>query len=119
MSVRNAVKNLYIVQWLIHELLQLKEKKDDILTEINQLCSNVLVSKLPLRIPIFRGRLNKTGTPRTSFKDLTAPPVEYAKENRMSATGISMFYSSLDPDTPVEEIRNYEPGTVIDLGELK
>ena len=95
-----------------------EEWKDDIMTEINKLCSNVLVSKLPSRIPIFRGRPNETGTPRTSFKDLTAPPVEYAKENRMSATGISMFYGALDPDTPVEEIRNYEPGAVIDLGEF-
>lgn len=95
-----------------------EEWKDDVLTEINQLCSNVLVSRLPSGTTIFRGRPNDTGTPRTSFKDLTAPPVECAKENRMSAAGISMFYGALDPDTPIEEIRNYEPAAVIDLGEF-
>lgn len=95
-----------------------EEWKDDILTEINQLCCNILVTQLPQGTIVFRGRPNDTGMPRTMFKDLTAPPVEAAKENRMSATGISMFYGALDSDTPVNEIRNYEPGAVIDLGEF-
>ncbi len=95
-----------------------EEWKDDVLTEINQLCGNILISKLPSGTIIFRGRPNDTGTPRTFFNDLTAPPVEVAKENRMSAAGISMFYGALDPDTPVKEIRNYNPGAVIDLGEF-
>lgn len=95
-----------------------EEWKDDVLTEINQLCGSVLVSKLSSGTTIFRGRPNDIRTPRISFKDLTAPPVEYAKENRMSATGISMFYGALDSDTPVKEIRNYDPGAGIDLGEF-
>lgn len=95
-----------------------EEWKDDILTEINQLCCNVLVSILPQGTTIFRGRPNDTGTPRTLFKDLTAPPVEYAKENRMSAAGISMFYGALDTNTPKEEIKNYDSTAIIDLGEF-
>lgn len=95
-----------------------EEWKDDVLTKINQLCSNVLVSKLPSETIIYRGRSNDTGTPITSFKDLTAPPGECAKENRMSAAGISMFYGALGPDTAVKEIRNYDPGAVIDLGKF-
>lgn len=95
-----------------------EEWKDDILTEINQLCCNVLVSILPQGTTIFRGRPNDTGTPRTLFKDLTAPPVKYAKENRMSAAGISMFYGALDSNTPKEEIKNYDSTAIIDLGEF-
>ena len=95
-----------------------EEWKDDVLTEINQLCCNVLVSILPQGTTIFRGRPNDTGTPRTLFKDLTAPPVEYAKENRMSAAGISMFYGALDSNTPKEEIKNYDSTAIIDLGEF-
>lgn len=96
-----------------------EEWKDDILTEINQLCCNILTTKLPSGTTIFRGRPNDDPKkPKTSFKDLTAPPVEFAKENRMSATGISMFYGALDSTTPVKEIRNYDSGAVIDLGEF-
>lgn len=96
-----------------------EEWKDDILTEINQLCGNILTIILPSGTTIFRGRPNDNPKkPRTSFKDLTAPPTEFAKENRMSATGISMFYGALDSATPVAEIRNYDSGAVIDLGEF-
>lgn len=96
-----------------------EEWKDDVLTEINQLCGNILMSKLTKGTLIFRGRPNDIGVPRTSFKDLTAPPTEAAKENRMSAAGISMFYGALDKDTPIHEIRNYTPDAVIDLGEFE
>lgn len=96
-----------------------EEWKDDILTEINQLCGNILTIILPSGTTIFRGRPNDNPKkPRTSFKDLTAPPTEFAKENRMSATGISMFYGALDSATLVAEIRNYDSGAVIDLGEF-
>lgn len=93
--------------------------KDDVLTELNQLCGNILISRLNKGTLIFRWRPNDTGVPRTSFKDLTAPSTEAAKENRMSAAGISMFYGALDKETPVKEIRNYTPGAVIDLGEFE
>lgn len=96
-----------------------EEWKDDVLTEINQLCGNILISRLNKGTLIFRGRPNDTGVPYTLFKDLTAPPTEDAKENRMSAAGISMFYGALDKETPVKEIRNYTPDAMIDLGEFE
>lgn len=93
--------------------------RDDVLTEINQICGNILVSQLPKGTVIYRGRPNETGVPRTSFEELTAPPSKLAKENRMSATGISMFYGALDNNTPIQEIRNYAPDAVIDLGKFE
>lgn len=102
-----------------HYFMRPEEWKDDVLTEINQLCGNILVSKLKKGTLVFRGRPNDTGIPRNSFKDLTAPPAEFAKENRMSAMGISMFYGALDKETPLKEIWNYTPGAVIDLGEFE
>lgn len=98
--------------------LRQEEWKDDVLTEINQICGDILVSQLPKGTVIYRGRPNDIGTPRTSFNELTAPPSEFAKENRMSATGISMFYGALDDKTPIQEIRNYTPDSIIDLGEF-
>ena len=99
--------------------LRQEEWKDDVLTEINQICENILVSQLPKGTFIYRGRPNETGVPRTSFEELTAPPSKFAKENRMSATGISMFYGALDDNTPIQEIRNYAPDVVIDLGKFE
>lgn len=99
--------------------LRQEEWKDDVLTEINQICENILVSQLPKGTFIYRGRPNETGVPRTSFEELTAPPSKFAKENRMSATGISMFYGALDDNTPIQEIRNYVPDVVIDLGKFE
>ncbi|MBQ3237927.1 MAG: RES domain-containing protein [Bacteroidaceae bacterium] len=98
--------------------LRQEEWKDDVLTEINQICGKILVSQLLKGTVIYRGRPNDIGTPRTSFNELTAPPSEFAKENRMSATGISMFYGALDDKTPIQEIRNYTPDSIIDLGEF-
>ena len=99
--------------------LRQEEWKDDVLTEINQICGSILASKLCKGTLVFRKRPNDTGIPRTSFKELTAPPTVAAKENRMSAAGISMFYGALDKDTAVQEIRNYAPDSVIDLGEFE
>lgn len=96
-----------------------EEWKDDVLTEINQLCGKVLISKLSKSTIVFRGRPNDTGVLRTSFKDLTAPPAQFAKENRMSAAGISMFYGAMDQETSIKEIKHYDPNAVIDLGEFE
>lgn len=96
-----------------------EEWKDDVLTEINQLFGNILISKLPVGTTIFRGRTNDTDKPYTLFKDLTSPPANYAKANRMSAMGISMFYGALDKETPIKEIQNYAPDAMVDLGMFK
>ena len=39
-----------------------------------------------------------------NFNDLTSAPDKYAKQNRMSPAGISMFYSSLQADTNIAEL---------------
>ena len=70
---------------------------------------------------LYRGRLEDGNGPYSFFGELTSPPVEAAKENRMSPYGISMFYGSYDKDTPVKEIKNYlkNKDTRIYLGEFE
>jgi RES domain-containing protein len=70
---------------------------------------------------LYRGRPEDKQAPFEDFTSLTAPPVEAAKENRMSPYGISMFYGSYDKDTPIEEIKNYleDKDTRIYLGEFE
>lgn len=99
--------------------LRKEEWKDDVLTEIRQMCESILVSVLPRETVLYRGRPNDTGKPIVSFEELTSPPVEYAKENRMSAAGISMFYGAFDKDTSIREIRHYCPESVLDIGEFE
>lgn len=70
---------------------------------------------------LYRGRPEDGNGPYSFFGELTAPPVEAAKENRMSPYGISMFYGSYDKDTPIKEIKNYlkNKDTRIYLGEFE
>jgi len=56
---------------------------------------------------LFRSRPFKTSEPK-EFYDLTSPPDNCAKQNRMSPAGISMFYGSLDKKTSIAEICKYE-----------
>lgn len=70
---------------------------------------------------LYRGRPEDKQAPFEDFTSLTAPPVEAAKENRMSPYGISMFYASYDKGTPSKEIKHYLEGkdTRIYLGEFE
>ena len=70
---------------------------------------------------LYRGRPEDGNGPYSFFGELTAPPVEAAKENRMSPYGISMFYGSYDKETPIKEIKNYlkNKDTRIYLGEFE
>ena len=74
-----------------------------------------------VRTLLYRGRPEDQHAPFKDFPSLTAPPVEAAKENRMSPYGISMFYGSYDKDTPIKEIKNYleDKDTRIYLGEFE
>ena len=78
----------------------------DILTELGGLVRNV-EDKLPLGTTLYRCRPAKETDKVTSFADVTAPPVAASKANRLSPTGISMFYGSFDKDTPLIETRAY------------
>lgn len=78
----------------------------DILTELGGLVRNV-EDKLPLGTTLYRCRPAKETDKVASFADVTAPPVAASKANRLSPTGISMFYGSFDKDTPLIETRAY------------
>lgn len=56
---------------------------------------------------LYRGRPFISGEPK-EFNDLTSPPDNCAKQNRMSPAGISMFYGALDSKTSVTEIGKFE-----------
>lgn len=53
---------------------------------------------------IYRGRLQKENE-KYEHVDLTCPPPGIARNNRMSPSGISLFYGSLDPETCISELR--------------
>ena len=90
----------------------------DILSELGYLIHHV-ERVIPKGTFIYRGRpTNKEGSV-TCFKDITSPPAMFAKVNRLSPAGISMFYGSFEPVTPIEEIRNYSDAPFIYLGEFE
>lgn len=68
---------------------------------------NQCLRNLSVGTPFFRSRSFESGEPK-DFNDLTSPPDEYAKQNRMSPAGISMFYGALDAKTSVAEIGEYK-----------
>ncbi|MCH8156601.1 MAG: RES domain-containing protein, partial [Nitrospinae bacterium] len=71
---------------------------------INQLNNYGLIYDLEPGLSIYRGRLApEAGT--FVHSDLTSPPVEKTKNNRMSPVGISIFYGSLEKETCVHEVR--------------
>lgn len=58
-------------------------------------------------VKVSEGKFHKT------FKDLTAPPVKYAKsENRMSRANVSMFYGAFEKETSVAECDEPESYTI-------
>jgi len=63
-----------------------------------------LIHILPPGTLIYRGRIGKEGQ---TFEhcEITSPPPEYSKNNRMSPAGISFFYGGLDPETCIHELR--------------
>ena len=67
-----------------------------------------LITTLREGTRIFRSRSFPEGVSPSGFDDLTAPPSKYAKQNRMSPAGISMFYGALSPDTTIAELGNVD-----------
>lgn len=78
----------------------------DILTELGSMMP-LLERDLPVGKTIYRCRPANADDIVTSFKDITSAPPHLAKANRMSPTGISMFYGSFDKATPIKEILSY------------
>lgn len=82
----------------------------DILTELGGVI-RAAESTIPEATTLYRCRPAAKGEPVTEFKQITAPPVQAAKANRLSPVGISMFYGSYDSSTPFLETKHYEkPG---------
>lgn len=96
-----------------------EEWRGDILTEIKELCESILLRSIPVGFIIYRGRPNEDlAFCFSDFSDLTSPPSKYAKSNRMSAEGISLFYGAFDEDTVLREIKNYCNPMSIDVGKF-
>ena len=63
---------------------------------------------LPQGARLYRSRVPEKKLENPQFEDLTSAPTEYAKQNRMSPAGISMFYSSLKAKTNHAELGSIE-----------
>ena len=75
----------------------------DILTELGSLIHQFDICKiLDNATVIFRARPIKEDTPLT-FNEITCPPDDCAKQNRMSPAGVSMFYGAFDEETARKE----------------
>lgn len=93
---------------------------NDIIADISSMVG-VVRRLLPVGTKLYRGRPKDGKAPYMEFKDLTAPPSKSAKNNRMNPQGISLFYGSLDKETPISEIQNYldDKSKNIFLGEFE
>lgn len=75
----------------------------DILTELGAMIHQFGICKnLDKDTVIYRARPIQKDTPLT-FDEITSPPDECAKQNRMSPAGVSMFYGSFDEETARKE----------------
>ena len=75
----------------------------DILTELGSMIHQFDICKrLDNATVIFRARPIEKDTPLT-FNEITCPPDDCAKQNRMSPAGISMFYGAFDEETARKE----------------
>lgn len=71
------------------------------LKEISKHIKTKLVVELPKGTKLYRARVDKSF--HTKLGELCSPPSEKAISNRMSPTGISMFYCSEDQETAISE----------------
>ncbi len=75
----------------------------DILTELGSMIHQFGIFKnLDKDTVIYRARPIDKDTPLT-FDEITCPPDDYAKQNRMSPAGVSMFYGTFDEETARRE----------------
>lgn len=90
----------------------------DILSELGGLV-HLVEDSLPSGSTLYRCRPAKEGEQIDGFKDLTSPPVSKARSNRLSPSGISMFYGSFDLETPIKETKNYTKDPTIYLSAFR
>lgn len=75
----------------------------DILTELGTMIHQFGICKiLDNATEIFRARPIEKDTP-LNFDEITCPPDDCAKQNRMSPAGVSMFYGAFDEETARKE----------------
>lgn len=79
---------------------------------INRIFSAIKDAQMCITLPqgtrLYRSRPFDKKPQILEFNDLTSAPNEYAKQNRMSPAGISMFYSSLQAKTNLAELGQTE-----------
>jgi hypothetical protein len=94
--------------------------ESDIIAEVSNMVGK-LEETIDVGTMLYRGRPEDNDAPFEKFESLTAPPAQFAKENRMSPYGISTFYGSFDDCTPIKEIKNYldDKSKKIYLGEFE
>lgn len=83
-----------------------KTEVSDILREI-ALSVDELKLILPINIgtTLYRSRQHGLNETPNSFEELSSPPLKYCKlPNRMSPSGISMFYGAFDSNTAEQEV---------------
>lgn len=82
-----------------------------------------VVHNLPIGTKFFRARRADTLEMCKKYIDnaineLSPPPAKYAKEGRMNANGVSIFYAAYERDTCIAEMRS-SIGSFVVLGEFK
>lgn len=96
-------------------LLNEKEApREDILTGLrNIIIEQNLCKCLPSGTVVYRARKVDDANKIYMFEDITSPPEPKAFPNRMSPVGISMFYSSFERDTAMNECVGDDTQTII------
>ncbi|MFT5872629.1 MAG: hypothetical protein ACI8WT_001565 [Clostridium sp.] len=94
----------------------------EILKYIGESIGNLgLVKSIPKRTTFYRGRMHNSTEKLEDATTLGSPPSEFAKSNRMSPEGISMFYCANDINTALLEIydRDKEIATVTEFYNMR
>lgn len=91
--------------------LQTKDRDDHDLSQPRNLLPYLtrdyfpdLITIIDPETTIFRARIVEKNE-AFEHKDLTSPPIDYSKNNRMSPTGISFFYGGMDAETCIHEVQ--------------
>lgn len=90
-----------------------------------------LVKRIPVNTKIYRGRTHNRENEIVDISEFGPPPTQFAKSNRMSAEGISLFYAAYNEETVLSEIackdeyatvasfKTIRPLTIIDFSKLR